>query len=277
MEKIFIEIAIFIFGTSIGSFLNVLIDRLPKEESINGRSHCDYCRRHLRWFELIPVVSFFIQGGRSHCCQKKISWRYPTVELLTGFMFVLILNFKFQIFNQFRISNYQLLITLALISCLIVIFFTDLKYQIIPDSMQIALFIFSLLFYLPMFVYVGCQDPNWNCSYVKIMSFLFLLFYGAIIMLPILLLYLITRGRGMGFGDVKLAFSLGFLLGIKSGLIALYLAFITGAIVGLVLIIFKKKKLKSKVAFGPFLVIGTIIMLFWGEKILELIKKKYGL
>ena len=96
-------------------------------------------------------------------------------------------------------------------------------------------------------------------------------------MLPILFLWLVTAGRGMGFGDVKLSFTIGFLLGAKAGFLALYFAFVIGGIIGLILLLLKKKKLKSKIAFGPFLVLGVLIMLFWQKEVFQLINKIYGI
>ena len=127
------NIFLFFLGTIIGSFLNVLIDRLPREESIMGRSHCDHCKKTLSPIDLIPVLSFLFLKGKCRYCGKKLSLQYPGIEILTGVLFVLIYNFKF------LISNY------AIVSCLIVIFFIDLKKQIIPDEMQITLFVTVLL------------------------------------------------------------------------------------------------------------------------------------
>jgi len=257
MDIIFL-VFFFIIGTAVGSFLNVLIDRLPNEQEINGRSHCDYCQRNLDWYELIPLVSFFLQGGKSRCCHKKISWQYPTVEMTTGVAFLLISNFKFQISNihdRLPITDCQLLLTFGIVSCLIVIFFSDLKYQIIPDSVQVVFFGFSMIFrFITVF-------PNY---YLLATNYLV---PSLIVLFPILFLWLITKGKGMGFGDVKFSLIMGVLLGLKGGLVALYLAFITGGIVGLILVLLKKKKLKSKIAFGPFLAIGTIIMLFFADKV----------
>jgi len=247
-------IFIFIVGLAIGSFLNVLIDRLPRGQSIMGRSHCDHCKRNLQWYELIPIVSFIIQNGKSKCCRKKLSWQYPVVEMITGMSFLLIFNFPAS-----RAGG-SLLISLGIVSCLIVIFVADLKYQIIPDSIQFFLLIFSIL-------YLILHTPY---------SMLNSLFSSLVVMLPILLLYLLTRGKSMGFGDVKLAFIMGFLLGIKGGAIALYIAFITGAVYGLVLILLKKKKLKSKIAFGPFLVLGIISVLFYQKELFEIARKILG-
>ncbi|MEK9169914.1 MAG: prepilin peptidase, partial [Patescibacteria group bacterium] len=86
----FINLTIFIFGASIGSFLNVLIDRLPKDEGINGRSHCDFCGKKIAWYDMFPVLSFFILGGRTRCCHKKLSFQYPVIELITGVIFVMV-------------------------------------------------------------------------------------------------------------------------------------------------------------------------------------------
>lgn len=245
---------LFIFGASVGSFLNVLIDRLPKGELISGRSYCDCCRHKLSWSDLIPVVSFFLLKGKCRYCGKNISWQYPSVEILTGIIFILLWSFSTIIYP----TIVGKIIILGLVSCLIVIFFSDLKYQIIPDAIQVALFLFSLLLKLG-----GIFQLHFFTA-------------GLVVMLPILFLYLVTRGRGMGFGDVKLSFTMGFLLGIKAGLLALYFGFVMGGIVGLILLWLKKKKLKSKIAFGPFLVLGILIMLFWEKEIFQLVSKIYG-
>lgn len=250
MEYVFL----FIFGLAIGSFLNVLIDRLPMEESIMGRSHCDYCKRKLGPYDLIPVLSFFALGGKCRYCKKKISWIYPLVELITGILFAT---------TWFYIPVQNPLVRIAylgIVSCLIVIFFTDAKYQIIPDYMQIALFGFSLFA-------VG--------EGITPLIFLKRAASSLLVMLPILFLYVMTKGRGMGFGDVKLSFIIGFFLGLRNGFVAMYIAFVSGALFGLMLIVLKRKRLKSKIAFGPFLVLGIILMVFFGSNIMTIINKMY--
>ena len=260
-----INIFIFILGSTVGSFLNVLIDRLPKDESINGRSHCDYCKKKIAWYDMFPVLSFFILGGRTRCCNKKLSWQYPIIEILTGTAFLLIFNFQFthlrQGFDGQAIFN--LISYFGLISCLIVIFVSDLKNHLISDYILLALFTFSLLFHL----------TNSNQFQLFLTNFIP---SALIVALPIFLIYFISKEKAMGLGDVYLVAIMGFLLGWKAGYIALYIAFVTGAIFGLIAILLKNKKLKSKVAFGPFLVIGTVTMLFWGGKILEMIMKIYS-
>lgn len=242
---------LFIFGCSIGSFLNVLIDRLPKEESIMGRSHCDHCKHKIASVDLIPILSYFLLRGRCRQCKKKISPIYPFIELLTGVVFILAWTFNPNV------------LYLGILSCLLIIFFADAKYRIIPDSVQIALFLFSLA----LLIYNGVKPEIFA---TRILS-------AFLVMLPILFLYLITKGRGMGFGDVKLAFTMGFLLGTKYGFMSLYIGFVVGALFGVLMILAKRKGLKSKIAFGPFLILGLVSMLFWGNAVDTLVHKWYQL
>jgi len=260
MEQ-FSNLAIFIFGASIGSFLNVLIDRLPKNEEINDRSHCDFCGKKIAWYDLFPIISFFVLGGKSRCCGKRLSFQYPLVEILTGLVFVIIWTFSFSpIILSTAVGK---IIILGIVSCLIVIFVSDLKYHLISDYILLTLFVFSLFYHLTT-----------NFNLFQLISIYFL--SGIIVTFPIWLIYFLSKERAMGLGDVFLALNIGFLLGWQAGFLALYIAFVTGAIFGLFLILLKRKKIKSKISFGPFLVIGTVIMLFWGEKIMEIIKKIYG-
>lgn len=251
-------IFLFIFGAAIGSFLNVLIDRLPNDKSIMGRSRCDYCKRKLSWNDLIPIFSFFLLGRKCQYCKKVLSWYYPLVEFVTAVMFVVVW-FYLPPSTGFFIRY----IYLGIISTLIVIFFSDLKYRIIPDQGQIVLFIGSL-FLIPLFGPIQKVFPERA-------------FAAILVMAPIYFLHWLTKGKGMGFGDVKLAFIIGFMFGIKAGLLVLYFAFISGAAVGLVLMLLKRKGLKSKIAFGPFLVFGMMIMLFWKDEIIGIMRRIYGM
>jgi len=264
-----IEVIIFLFGLAVGSFLNVLIDRLPRDESvIKGRSYCEHCKKPLLWYDLIPLLSFLILKGKCRHCRSPISFYYPTVELVTGAMFVLvalfifgnesefsITNFQFSIFNFQSKLNFHLYQTpplfyyLFIVSSLVVIFFADLKYGIIPDKIVYPAILVS-------FLYLISQYPNILISNIFSALGAFLFF---------LLLFLATRGRGMGFGDVKLVFLLGLFLGWPKVIVAFYIAFLTGAIIGCILILWRKKKFSGgTIAFGPFLVLGAIIALFWG-------------
>ena len=259
-----------ILGISIGSFLNVLIDRIPQGKSpFKGRSYCDKCKKTLKWYDLIPLISYLYLKGKCRYCRAHISLYYPLVELVTGAMFIVTFAYiyhlpltidRFSIFNsQFSIFFYYLFI----LSSFIVIFFTDLKYGIIPDKILYPAAVISTIYNLSFTIY----SPIVNHQSSIINN----IFSGAGAFLFFLALYLVTKGKGMGFGDVKLAFLIGIVLGFPKILAALYLAFLTGAICGIILIIWRKKKLKGgTIPFGPFLIIGTVLSLFFGEKILRL-------
>lgn len=262
-----IVVYVFILGLFIGSFLNVLIDRLPREESIMGRSHCDECKHKLAWNDLLPIFSFLSVRGECRYCKTKFSYFYPFIELFTGKVFVLVTLYVF-ILNRIPLNTalpilsyetvVQLGVYLFFISTCIVIFFADVKYQIIPDSMQVCFFLAALALHL-----LG------GVTYIELIRTNVVA--GILVMLPILLLFVGTKGKGMGFGDVKFAFNMGFLLGLLPGFFALYVAFIAGGIAGLYLLLLRKKKAKSHVAFGPYLLLGTLVAFFFPAYVNELI------
>lgn len=248
-----INIILFVYGIAFGSFLNVLADRLSKEESIGGRSHCDHCKKTLQPIDLIPVVSYVMLGGKCRYCHKKLSMQYPLMEVVTGALFVLAWHF-----GPFAAIPLKLL-TIALASILLVIFVADVRYQIIPDEMQVAL----VLVGLALFLLQGATPIGVALRVSE----------GVLIMLPILFLYLVTKGRGMGFGDVKLAFGIGILLGAFRGGLALYIAFLIGALVGVGLMILQRSKMKSKIAFGPFLIVGIVLLFFFQKEVFFMVDK----
>ncbi len=234
---------IFVLGLSIGSFLNVVIDRLPNEKSILGRSHCDYCKKTLKPYNLIPAISYFLQGGRCQNCKKKLSVQYPLVEISTGILFV---------FTWLQFINLGLettILYLTVVSIFIAMFVADLKYQTIPDELQLSLFLVS-------FRLLHLANNASLLGYVERFVFAF------VVMIPLLFLFLITKGKGMGFADVKLVFVLGLLFGLKLGLVIIYLAFISGGIVGFCLLIAGLKSRKSKIAFGPFILASAFVVLY---------------
>ena len=243
MIEPFLFLIIFLFGLIIGSFLNCLIYRLEIEDSpFKGKSYCPKCKHVLKWPDLIPVLSFFLLRGRCRYCSQKISWQYPLVEIATGLLFLLIFNAGFSVF-------YFIIAPL-----LIVIFVYDLKHYLISDQVIYPAIILVLFYNLLRPDLLTRLD-------------LFLSAFGAALFF--LLLVLITRGGGMGIGDIKLAFFMGLFLGWPNILIALFLAFFLGAVVGTGLILLNKKTLKSEVPFAPFLIIGTLIALFWGQNIID--------
>lgn len=240
----------FVLGTVIGSFLNVVILRLKNKKSVFKKpSHCVFCKKKLAWFELIPIISFVLQKGRCRKCKKKISWQYPLVELATGLLFFLIIfnwaitthTYQFSIFSVF----------LLLISCfLIIIFVFDLKHYLVPDKIIYPAIIISFFYRLWLPV------PNY-------------LLAAAIGGAFFLIIFLISRGKWMGMGDVKIGILMGLVLGLSHLFIALFLAFLIGGVVSIILLVLKKKALKSEIPLGPFLTGATFITLLWGDILLN--------
>jgi len=230
------------FGLTIGSFLNVVICRLETNESILiSRSHCPKCKVILKWYDLIPVLSFLIQKGKCRYCMKRISWQYPIVEISTACLFLLIFNFQFSIFN--------LIYYLIIISFLIIIFVYDLKYYLILDKV-----IFPAIIIVGIFNFL-ISPEGWQFSILSA--------FGA--SLFFLLLVLVSKGKWMGLGDVKFAFLMGLILSWPNILLGLFLSFFSGAIIGIILILFGKKGLKSQIPFGPFLVGATVLIMLYGQ------------
>ncbi len=252
---------LFFFGLFFGSFLGVLVERLPRGEQVfKGRSHCDFCGHTLAIIDLLPFISWASLGGKCRYCKKKLSFFYPFVELTTGTIFAVVgysilshaIGSSSNFFSPWLILAYLL----GLSSAFIVIFFADLRYHIIPDA---VLFPTILLVFL-------AKVMEWHMTGVSLVN---PLLAGLAASAIFLLIFLFSRGRGMGFGDVKLVFLLGLLLGIPLIIVALYAAFLTGALAGVILILGKKKRLGQTIAFGPFLILGTVIALVFGERLLS--------
>lgn len=242
-----------------GSFLNVVIYRLDTGESIiKKRSHCIKCGHELAWYELVPVVSFLIQKGKCRACEASISLQYPTVEITTGLLFLLIFNQL--LISGFLNTSYYLIIA----SLLIVIAVFDLKHFLIPDKIVYPAIV--LVAFYKFFEFLA--PNNWGFSgnvsplYIPLLTALFAsAFFAAI--------FFISRGKWLGFGDVKLAFLIALFLSWPKILVALFAGFILGGIIGIGLIAIHKKTMKSQVPFGPFLVAGTFIAMFFGDWILN--------
>lgn len=255
-----IRIIIFILGISVGSFLNCFIYRIEKEESMKGRSYCPKCKHQLSYKDLFPILSFLFLKGRCRYCKEKISFQYIFIELITGFVFLGIFNYLFSeysnIFTFDFIYNFLFLITISFF--LILIFVYDLKHYLIPDFATYTIIIIS-------FINLLIKGDVTNGIFSATISFVFFLS-----------IYLITKGKGMGFGDVKLSIFIGLFLGYPNFLVALFTSFLIGAIIGIGLILGKKKSIKSEVPFGPFLIVGTIIALFLGNDIIHYYLKISG-
>lgn len=241
---------IYLIGLCVGSFLNVLIDRLPREVGIGGRSHCENCKKTLSVIDLIPVISYLTLGGKCRYCKSSLSLQYPAVELLTGVIFAITWIYADGMF----FTLVQTLGYFILLSSCIVIVIADAKYHIIPDLATV------------MFTIAGFMIAQNGSIFSQLNG-------GVLLLLILLSIFLVTRGKMMGFGDVKLAFGMGVLFGFHDGLIALYLSFLTGGLFSIGLLSTGISKLKSKIAFGPFMIAGTLLMLFMGEEINYLIDK----
>ena len=236
----------FIFGLCVGSFINCLVYRLHLRDTrgvLIGRSFCPRCKHQLAWYDNIPLLSFILLKARCRYCQKKISIHYPLVELGTGVLTLLVLfHLRGVLSGHLAGVLFYLLITYALIA----IFVSDMLYFTVPDEVVWSAIGISFLRIL--------VTGHWSLVIPGLLSGLFFL-----------ALVLATKGRGMGLGDVKLAGLMGLVLGYPKIIIALYLAFLTGAVVGVILILLRKKHFGEHIPFGPFLCTATIISLFWGE------------
>jgi leader peptidase (prepilin peptidase)/N-methyltransferase len=255
-----ITIFFFIFGLIIGSFLNVVIYRFNTGKTLGGRSSCMSCQNKIYWYDLVPLFSFLVLKGRCRSCRGKISIQYPVVEFITGLIFVgLFLKYKYVFFTSSLLFSVDYAYYITIFCLLLVIAVYDLKHKIIPDTLSI---VFSILAFVGMFFFSALGGSAFGGNYIfhphipSILEFL----SGVFIALPFAFFWLVSRGAWMGFGDVKLALGLGFLLGLGKGLSAIVFAFWSGAIVGIFLLFFSRSyKMKSEIPFAPFLVLGAFL------------------
>lgn len=292
----FILLFAFLFGLIIGSFLNVVVLRYGTKSVNKKRSFCFLCGKTLRWFELIPVVSFFIQKGRCRGCFSSISWQYPLVEFITGCVFAgvflkffggggfssQIFNFQFSIFNLATVwTILTLILHLILWSLLIALSVYDLRHKIIPNKLVYSASLFS--FFLLFFTF------NFSLSTFNSLDF----WGGPLLALPFALIWLFSRGRAMGLGDAKLILLFSWFVGFSGALSAVLIGFWMGAGVALFGIALKavasittqsasvraKRRhilfpglrsvvrnltMKSELPLAPFLILGLLIVYVWG-------------
>jgi leader peptidase (prepilin peptidase)/N-methyltransferase len=235
----------FVLGLMIGSFLNVCIYRIPEGLSIvTPPSSCPSCKERIKWYDNIPVVSFIILKGRCRRCGEKISWLYPTIELMSGALAALLI-YKFGLTVEFAILY-------IFSASLIVIAFIDLKHQIIPNGISIPGIVigFAYSFFNP--------HLPWKDSLIGI------LFGGGVLALIALIYYLLTKTDGMGIGDVKLLAMIGAFLGVGGVIFTLVVGSIAGSIAGLIIMIFYEGDSKTPIPFGFFLSLGAMGYLFFG-------------
>ncbi len=243
----------FLFGLSLGSFINVLIYRLPKGESIIfPPSHCPHCQIPLKFYDNIPLLSFLILKGKCRSCKQKISIRYPIVEALTA-------SLVWLSFYKFGIS-FQAFISTLFFSSLVLISFIDLDSHLIPNKIVYPLLLISLVLFLFSWIFKLPLVPLMNSSYFS--SIYGFLLGGGILYLVALISPFVFKKEGMGGGDIKLASFIGIYLGYYI-LLALLFAFFFGSIGGL-LLIKKGGSTKSEIPFAPFLSLGALFTFMFG-------------
>ena len=247
---------IFTLGLLIGSFLNVCIYRIPREESIAyPPSHCTKCETHLKPWDLIPVLSYISSLGRCRYCGESISPQYPFIELLNGMAYVLL----------FTVYGYTIdfMAYIILTSILILISGIDFKTQILPDGLVLTIFILGIIHKLSLMLI-------YNIPFGIINSTLGLLIGGGFL----LLVAIISRG-GMGGGDIKLLGVLGFWLGVRYTLLTMFLSFILGGVISAGLMLFKVKRKGEAIPFGPFIALGAYISIVYGGDIITWYLEKF--
>jgi len=236
---------LFLIGLAIGSFINVVVIRLYKGETLLGRSRCLHCHSNLRWYHNIPVFSFLVLKGKCFFCGQPIGWQYPVVEIITATLFLAV---GFMVTGQ---SVGYLLASLVLTFYVVVLAVFDWRHQVLPDVLTLSGAVVMLVINL------------WRGQ----SSWLNLLAGAALAAGFFALQYYISKGAWIGAGDIRLGIWLGFSLGLKAAAVALILAYWSGALIGLILLSQKKWHRKSRIPFGIFLALSTWVAWFWGNNL----------
>lgn len=241
--------AFFVFGAVVGSFLNVCIHRLPSGESVVfPASHCPRCRQPIRPYDNIPIVSYLILHGRCRQCGEAISLRYPLVEVLAGVAAA-------AAFSALGLSAHTLL-AFAFLCALIVITFVDLDHQIIPDAISLP----GIGVGFAAALILG--EPAWTASLAGI------LLGGGLLWGVAEGYYRLTGREGMGGGDIKLLAMIGAFLGWQAVPVTLLIGSLGGAVVGIALMLVQRRDSRTPIPFGPFLALGALCALFWGDALI---------
>ncbi|MFZ5434998.1 MAG: prepilin peptidase [Bacillota bacterium] len=241
----FTTLLVLLLGLAVGSFLNVVIYRIPREMSlVRPGSHCPRCKSRIRPFDLVPVFGWIALCGRCRACGERISSVYPLVELMTGGLFVL----AYMAFGP----TAAFVRTCVFLSTLLALSFIDLEHRILPNSIVLLGFLMGI----PLSLIIS---PG-----VLLNGLL-----GALVCGGGLLLIALVYPAGMGGGDVKLAGMIGLYLGLGPGLLALFMGFWAGALFGLTMIVLRRMTRKDYMPFGPFLSLGALIMTLWGDSVVQ--------
>ena len=253
----FDSILVFFIGICLGSFANVCIYRLPKNKQIiTGRSFCPKCKKTIKWLDNIPLISFLLLNGKCRKCRKPISLKYFIIELITGIGFLLIyLNF----------NNYLTIIFLSVLFLLyLIIFFIDLKHFIIPDGLNFGIMALAIFKnFLPNFNASFIHDINQSIigGIVGYLSIWIIIYFYRVI----------KKIEGMGLGDAKLMTGIGLLFGWQSIPFVLFISAVLGLVFATPSLITKKKNLRSKIPFGPFIITACFIYFLYGDFLYSLI------
>ncbi len=232
-----------ILGICVGSFLNVVISRMPKGESVVfGSSHCPHCKKNLKWYELVPIFSYLFLRGKCSKCKSRISLQYPLIEAINGILWVIIF-FKFFL-------SYETLLAWALVSALLALSVIDAKTREIPFKISVFIAVVALIR-----LFLNINDwQNLLLGAVSVSSFM-------------LILLLLSGGRAIGGGDVKLMFGAGLYLGLMPTVLSFFIACIIASIIHIIKMIFFKAN--RDLALGPYLAVGIFVSLLWGQDIIN--------
>ncbi len=235
---------IFLIGLAVGSFVGVVIHRLPKgEQFVSGRSRCPDCGHALKWYDLVPVLSFLILLGRCRYCRNKISWSYPAIEICSG----IIVAVSFFFLSPYGLAYW--LFWVFILESFLILAFIDLKHFILADSVMVVI-LAAFACYEIWGGKVAGAGSIFSFGNLANAVLLFLIFF---------LIWSFSNGKGIGLGDAKLAGLLGLVFGFWNSVFILYLAVIIGVAVGLILIFSGKGSLKTKLPFGAFICFSAIV------------------
>lgn len=267
----FLGVIIFVFGTIIGSFLNVVALRYKTGRTVGGRSFCFSCNKTLSAVELVPIVSFCASGGKCRSCKSKISWQYPLVEFVTGFIFCVAF---LKTVSDPAATFASMIYFWFVFSILIVISIYDFKHKIVPDF---AVFVFIICSFIWLIL-------SHNPSYFASTAGIFDLLSGVILFLPFYLLWKFSDGTWMGLGDGKLAMGIGWMLGFVKGVSAIILGFWSAALVAIAIVILDRvfrlplPRLngKTEIPFAPFLAFGALLAFIFNPDLFSLNLLMFG-
>ncbi|MEC0304201.1 prepilin peptidase [Terribacillus saccharophilus] len=243
--SMFLIIYFVVLGAVLGSFYNVVGMRVPEKKMFQSeRSYCPNCKHQIKAYDLIPVISYIVLGGKCRNCKQKISPLYPFTELATGLLF----GYSFYMIGL----QWELVTAFVLVSMAAILFVTDMRFMLIPNKI--------LIFFLPLFIILRIITPlnPWWDSII-----------GAAVAFVLLFLVILFSRGGMGGGDLKLFVVLGVVLGWKGVLLTFFLSAVIGAVVSLVLLSLKVLKRKQAIPFGPYILLGALITYFHGDAMIS--------